>query len=347
MNNRDDNAGIILQCDPSGEILRIIRDDFGITAGCESRPTLIGIVDHDSREKAQEFLRAALEAQATFGWELNIRCDNQIKGLLLTGGLTDEGIIVCGSLSRAGINSLFNEMTEIQNEQLNTLRMTLKEEQIEATQYRQHDDEMLAEFTRLNNELINTQRELAQRNAEIAEANVRLKALATTDGLTGLRNHREFQNALEGEYFRATRYGSSLSLLMVDVDHFKEFNDEYGHPAGDSVLIEVARILTRESRSEAVVARYGGEEFAVILPNCGCEAAAGVAERIRRAIELGPWELRPITVSVGCATMIDRELNRASLIARADAAMYHAKVSGRNQVHSEMADFHLASAMPE
>lgn len=337
MNNRDDNAGIILQCDPSGAILRIIRDDFGITAGCEAPSTLIGIVDPDSRDKAQEFLRAALEAQATFGWEVNIRCDNQIKGLLLTGGLTDEGIIVCGSPSRAGINSLFNEMTEIQNEQLNALRMTLKEEQLEATHYRQHDDEMLAEFTRLNNELINIQRELAQRSAEIAEANVRLQALATTDGLTGLRNHREFQNALECEFLRAVRYGSPLSLLMMDVDHFKEFNDEYGHPAGDSVLMEVASILTRESRSEAVVARYGGEEFAVILPNCGWEAAAGVAERIRRAIEAGPWDLRPITVSVGFATMIDRELNRSSLMARADAAMYQAKVSGRNQVCSEMA----------
>ena len=88
-------------------------------------------------------------------------------------------------------------------------------------------------------------------------------------------------------------------------------SDQFGHPAGDSVLTQVASMLTRESRSEAVVARYGGEEFAVILP-----AAAGVAERIRRAIEMGPWDLRPITVSIGSATMIDGELNRAALIAR-------------------------------
>jgi diguanylate cyclase (GGDEF)-like protein len=345
VNNRDDDSGIVLQCDPSGEIIRIIRDDLGITAGSESHSTLFGIVDQDSQEKAQEFLRAAFESHATFGWELNVRCDNQLTGLLLTGGLTDAGIIVCGSPSRAGINKLFDEMTEIQNEQLNALRMTLKEVQLETTRYRQHDEEMLAEFTRLNNELVNTQRELARRNADIADANVRLEALATTDGLTGLKNHREFQDSLEREYVRAARYGTPLSLLMMDVDHFKQFNDQFGHPAGDSVLMQVASILTRESRSEAVVARYGGEEFAVILPTCGCEAAVGVAERIRRAVELGPWDLRTITVSIGSATMIDGELNRAALIARADAAMYQAKVSGRNQVCSTMGVCGSAPAM--
>jgi diguanylate cyclase (GGDEF)-like protein len=332
MNNRTDKSGIVLQCDPSGEIIRIIRDDLGITSGCESHSTLFGIVDEDSREKAREFLRTAIESRATFGWELNVRCHNQVTGLLLTGGLIHEGVIVCGSPSRAGIMELYDEMTKIQNEQLNTLRMTLKEDQLEAARLRQHDEEMLAEFTRLNNELVNIQRELAQKNAEIAVANVRLQSLATTDGLTGLKNHREFQDALEREYDRATRYGTPLSLLMMDVDYFKQFNDQFGHPAGDTVLIKVARILTRESRSESVVARYGGEEFAVILPNCGSDDAANVAERIRRTIELGPWDCRPITVSIGIATMIGCELDRIALIAQADGAMYQAKVGGRNRV---------------
>jgi len=157
---------------------------------------------------------------------------------------------------------------------------------------------------------------------------------ATTDCLTGLKNHRAFQESLEREYARATRYGSPFSLLMVDIDHFKQFNDQFGHPAGDEALKQVARILASESRSDSLVARYGGEEFAVILPNCGCEEAAGVAERVRRAVEMGPWDLRSVTVSLGTATMIDSTQDRAALIARADAAMYRAKVNGRNQVCS-------------
>ncbi len=229
---------------------------------------------------------------------------------------------------------MFDEMMKIQNEQLNVLRMQLKEEQLEAAMHRQREQQILDEFTSLNNSLVNTQRELARRNAELADANSRLQALATTDGLTGLKNHREFQESLAREYDRAARHGSALSLLMLDVDHFKEFNDQFGHPEGDRVLKQVAQILTNESRSDALVARYGGEEFALILPNCDREGVAGAAERVRRAVERGPWDLRPITVSIGTATMHGSPLDCAAMIACADAAMYRAKVSGRNQVGS-------------
>jgi diguanylate cyclase (GGDEF)-like protein len=330
----DDKSGILLQCNPSGEILRVIRDDLGITAGCTSALTLPGIVDRESREKAQNFLQAAIESHATFGWELYVHCDGQLTGLLLNGVLTDGGIIVCGSLSAAGLSNLFDEMMKIQNEQLNALRTTLKEEQCEAATHRQREQELLEEFTRLNNELVNTQRELARRNSDLSDANGMLESLATTDGLTGLKNHRAFQESLELEFIRATRYGTPLSLLMLDVDHFKQFNDQFGHPAGDETLRKVARLLTRASRAETLVARYGGEEFAAILPSCGCDDAADVAERVRRTVEIGPWDLRPITISIGAATMIDSTQDRATLIARADAAMYQAKTRGRNQVCS-------------
>jgi diguanylate cyclase (GGDEF)-like protein len=333
VNAPDDKSGIVLQCDQSGEILRVIRDDLGITAGCLSASTLFGIVDSESREKAQNFLQAAIEAHATFGWEVNVQCDGQLTGLLLVAGVTDVGIIICGTRSRAGSNELFDEMMKIQNEQVNALRKSIKEEQLEAATRRQHEQESLEDFSRLNNELVNTQRELARRNAELAVANARLESLATTDGLTGLKNHRAFQESLEREYARAARVGSPLSLLMLDVDHFKQFNDQFGHPAGDGALKEVARILTDSSRlSDTLAARYGGEEFALILPHCGCDEAFAIAERVRRSVETGPWPLRPVTVSVGLATMIHGSPDRAALIAGADAAMYLAKVSGRNQV---------------
>jgi diguanylate cyclase (GGDEF)-like protein len=333
VNTPDDQSGIVLQCDPSGQILRVIRDDLGITTGCLSTSTLLGLVDPESREKAQKFLRAALEAHAAYGWEVNVQCDGCLTGLLLFAGLTDAGIVICGIRSRAGLNELFDEMMKIQNEQVNALRTSVKNEQLEAATHRQREQTILEDFSRLNNELVNTQRELARRNTELADANARLESLATTDGLTGLKNHRAFQESLEREYVRAARDESPLSLLMLDVDHFKQFNDQYGHPAGDGALIAVARILSNSNRrSDTLTARYGGEEFALILPNCGCDEAATVAERVRRSVEMETWPQIPVTVSVGTATMIHGTPDRASLIGRADAAMYLAKVSGRNQV---------------
>jgi len=332
VNVQDERSGIVLQCDPSGEILRVIRDDLGVTAGLPSASTFHGIVDPQSREKAQEFLRAAIKENATFGWELNVHCNGEPTGLQLIGGVTKEGIIICGSPSRAGLNKLFDEMMKIQNEQLNALRKSLKGEQLATANLQQREQEMLEQFTQLNNELINTQRELAQRNSDLIAANVKLDSLATTDGLTGLKNHRAFRESLERERGRAARYGTPLSLLMLDVDHFKQFNDQFGHPAGDHVLKQVAHILAGECRSDSIVARYGGEEFAVVLPNCDDEEAARIAERIRQAMERGPWELRGVTVSVGAATLISATEEPAALVARADTSMYRAKVGGRNRV---------------
>jgi len=335
VNGPEDNKGIMLQCNHSGKILRVIRDDLGITKGCLAAATIFDIVDPESREKAQEFCRAAQKGLATFGWELNVPCNGQVVGLLLFGGITDDTIVICGSPSREGVNKMFDAMMKIQNEQLNALRTALKEEQLAAAEYSRGQQDILDDFTRVNNELVNLQRELAGRNAELAEANKQLESLATTDGLTGLKNHRAFQELLESEWARAERDGMPLSLLMMDVDQFKQFNDQYGHPAGDQVLKQVAQIVASECRVNSVAARYGGEEFAVILPNCDRDGVQNVAERIRRTLEIGPWELRSITASLGTATKHNGIPNQAALIAEADAAMYRAKEGGRNRVCSD------------
>ncbi len=268
----------------------------------------------------------------TFGWEVNVQCNGQLTGLLLFAAVTDVGIIICGTRSRDGLNELFDEMMRIHNEQVNAFRTAIKEEQLGAATHRQREQETLEDFSRLNNELVNTRRKLASQR-RFGGRRRRLESLATTDGLTGLKNHRAFRESLEREYARAARDASPLSLLMLDVDRFKQFNDQFGHPAGDGALQEVARILTNNNRlSDTVAVRDGGEEFALILPNCGCDEAAAIAERVRRAVEIGPWPLRPVTVSLGAATMIHGTPDHAALIARADAAMYLAKLSGRNQV---------------
>ncbi|WP_164937602.1 diguanylate cyclase domain-containing protein [Bradyrhizobium guangxiense] len=169
----------------------------------------------------------------------------------------------------------------------------------------------------------------------------KLAALAISDGLTALANRRHFDERLEAEWDRARREGAPLSLLLMDVDHFKGFNDQYGHQAGDACLRSIARILVEQARRPAdVAARYGGEEFALLLPNTDVEGCEQVGERIRRAIqELGILHaLNPpskqVTVSIGGATYVPPKdkADCASLVAAADKALYAAKESGRNRI---------------
>ncbi|MDA9400136.1 sensor domain-containing diguanylate cyclase [Bradyrhizobium sp. CCBAU 45389] len=169
----------------------------------------------------------------------------------------------------------------------------------------------------------------------------KLASLATTDGLTGLANRRAFDERLTDEWARARRDGTQLSLLLIDVDHFKKFNDHYGHLAGDGCLRALSRILSAHARRPAdLAARYGGEEFALLLPNTGPDGCAEVAEAIRRALlDLAMLHAqnppsRLVTVSVGAAASLPSETtaDSSTLVAAADRALYAAKDSGRDRL---------------
>jgi len=179
-------------------------------------------------------------------------------------------------------------------------------------------------------------------------AQIALEKLATRDGLTGLANRRCFDETLNAEWQRALRQRQPLSLLMVDVDNFKAYNDANGHLGGDECLKRIATAVASEMRANDLVARYGGEEFAVILPNQSLKGAAIVAERIRRRVEqlrvplhgtAGLAPMQHVTVSIGAATAIAGPDNDASqLVAIADAALYRAKHLGRNRISLPMTD---------
>ncbi len=163
------------------------------------------------------------------------------------------------------------------------------------------------------------------------------RRLAYTDGLTSLANYRSFHTRLQQEIDRADRYHRPLSLIMLDIDYFKAYNDTHGHPQGDATLTQVAELLKQTSRSSDVVARYGGEEFALILPETGQISAEVLGNRLREGIEQfkfpGEEHLpsKILTISVGIAThslFADKE----ALIAAADAELYRAKREGRNRV---------------
>ncbi|HEX4932363.1 MAG TPA: GGDEF domain-containing protein, partial [Gemmatimonadaceae bacterium] len=166
----------------------------------------------------------------------------------------------------------------------------------------------------------------------LIEANARLAALASHDALTGLKNRRAFEERMVEELARIRRTRQPVTLLLLDIDHFKLFNDSFGHPRGDEVLRDVARLLSRTIRDTDVAARYGGEEFAIILPNTDAEGAHEMGERLRRAIEEAPWAERAITISVGAATAVTQGANLTELLEQADRALYRSKQGGRNRV---------------
>ena len=172
---------------------------------------------------------------------------------------------------------------------------------------------------------------------KLAESFEALRQLATRDELTGLLNRREFDRIIEEEQERARRFSDPLSLLMIDVDHFKAINDSHGHPVGDIVLREIARRMGTRIRTIDKVARFGGEEFAVLLVQTDRPAAVEVACRICAEIEREPVIASPdlairVTASVGVALLPDDAEDAAGLVAAADKALYEAKGAGRNRV---------------
>lgn len=165
---------------------------------------------------------------------------------------------------------------------------------------------------------------------------LRMAELAVTDDLTGLAVHRYFHERLEEELVRARHRNHPVSVLLIDLDHFKRYNDLYGHPVGDKLLRTLAQILRQRQGPGDLVARYGGEEFALLLSGVGRDEAAHQAEALRRLVESQVIELRQgkarITVSMGLAAFPEDGLHRESLLQVADQRLYRAKQAGRNQV---------------
>ena len=191
---------------------------------------------------------------------------------------------------------------------------------------------------------------LAEREEELRVANAHLDALARLDGLSGLANRRAFDTVLEEKWRESERFRAPLALIMIDVDHFKAFNDRYGHVAGDVCLRTVAETLAKSSTGAAIVARYGGEEFALLFTATELTRALDIAEGLRGAIEglALTHQGAPsghITASVGVASLAAADdLAAQSLVEAADAALYAAKRRGRNTVVGHGGVTHLLPA---
>jgi len=190
-----------------------------------------------------------------------------------------------------------------------------------------------------------SQRMLRRQQSTLTAANAQLHKDSETDGLTGLFNRRAFDRYLLAAVGEAVSRAEPLTLVMLDVDDFKPFNDEFGHPAGDQVLRTIANILQSSARKNDIVARYGGEEFSILCPGVPEAQAGFMADRLRQAVANHPWEQRPITLSAGVAAHRVCPHSHDALVEAADRALYRAKAEGRNRV-SRDSDSVTNSSLP-
>jgi diguanylate cyclase (GGDEF)-like protein len=265
-----------------------------------------------------------------------------IQGVILGGGLAGLLSLLLGLLVVAPITR-FSVVTRAISRGDLSARVELEGSVLELEMMGESFNEMARQIQGqtqlLEQQVLERTSELQGVNQELEEAVAQLQQQARTDGLTGLLNHRSFQEALGREIERSARYGQPLALMMIDVDHFKSYNDTHGHPAGDEVLKTLAGLFLGSLRSTDRVARYGGEEFAVLVINSDMESATRVGTKIIEAVRSqafrGEAQSQPsgqVTISVGVACYPSHAQDGASLLEAADQALYAAKNAGRDRL---------------
>lgn len=219
-------------------------------------------------------------------------------------------LVLCGGLVVVESNH------SLQESRMSKAELTLQKEQIQQQ----------VQAVSIANQL------MAESRNKLEMANQKLHALATLDGLTGVMNHRTLMEFLSDNLKRNSIIGSPCSVILLDIDNFKQLNDQFGHMAGDEALRVIAYVMKSCTPQGCGVGRYGGEEFMVILPGYTESTSLGVAEEIRRQIQLAPMTSRTCTASVGVSTVYSMNKSEQTLIDEADRAMYHAKKTGKNKV---------------
>jgi diguanylate cyclase (GGDEF)-like protein len=254
--------------------------------------------------------------------------------ILLTGQAGLDAVVA--AINKAGLNRYIPKPWDEPD-----LRLTV-ENLLRTFRLHRENEVLVDDLKRKNRELETAKSRLEEavreRTAELEKANQRLGELAVTDGLTGLHNHRFLHEQLETAVERSRRDGIKIAMLMIDVDHFKKYNDKNGHPAGDEALRQVARCIAEDRRQVDIVARYGGEEFAILLHDVTRAQAVEVAEKIRTRVSESPivhadkQPLGRMTVSIGVALCPEDADTAPSLLEVADVALYRAKKAGRDTV---------------
>lgn len=343
MNVSIQTKATVIACDLHGVIVEVPHDGLGIVPADHHGQSLVEVIDPASMEKASIFLNTLQARCLIYGWELNIRRGKRVQLVHCLGFCDGRRIWVI--MAEYPIDTLhaLRGLSLLPNDQTQALSGGIDNLDLQQSHYHEsYYDELTGLYNELsvaerklaqhNLKLQDLQRELETKQSELLEKNAELETLATTDTLTTLNNRRAFERQLETEYSRAQRHELPLSLTLFDIDHFKGFNDTFGHPAGDDVLRQMGRLLKKASRSSDVVARYGGEEFIILLLNLEESAAVDAAERMRRVIDNDSWPHRAVTASFGVSTLRADTPSMGEFIREADLALYASKQSGRNSV---------------
>lgn len=336
MERRASILGMVLMCNQDGVIISVVHDGLGI-----AQSELLGkpfpmLVASSSFQKALSFLVELRTKRIVFDWEFDLSISGKLILAHCVGLAIEDNLFILAAKTRFTINHLWEEMMLINNLQTNLLRTITKEQAELLRAQPKRDIGNYEELSSINNELITLQRELAKKNIELEHLNAEVQRLSIIDELTHLYNRRGFFEMGHREVERAKRFGKPLSAIMLDTDHFKQFNDRYGHAIGDKVLEEVATRCSLQLRKVDIFGRYGGEEFSVLLPETKIADARITAERLRYQTSREPisteFGLLSVTISLGIAILEGDTMGLKELLEHADQALYKAKESGRNRV---------------
>jgi len=336
---------VIVCIDDEELVLRVLRAQLGARFGHECQVLTARSGDEavalfDELERDGESIALVIADQIMPGMKgvelleiVDRRLPDTMK-ILLTGQAGLDAVVA--AINKAGLNRYIPKPWDEPD-----LRLTV-ENLLKTFRLHRQNELLFEDLKRKNTELelakSHLEEKVKERTQLLEEANARLNRLAVTDGLTGLYNHRYFHEQLQQEVERSLRAGTPAALLMIDVDHFKKYNDRQGHPAGDEALRTVARIISEDRRQVDVCARYGGEEFAIVLHDVTREGAVEVAEKIRARVAAAPiahadqQPLGRLTVSIGVAACPQDAQTAEALLEVADVALYRAKKSGRDTV---------------
>ena len=328
-------GGIILCVDDDSTVLSALRSVLSSHFGAE--------LEVEFAESGDEALEIAAELRAQ-GRELGL----VISDFMMPGLRGDEllvqlhelspntlKILLTGQSDLSGVKRAINdanlyrflEKPFLNEDIVLTVRAAIRAYCQERDLIRQNE-----ELKRMNLELESM---VQERTRELQDKNRELEVLSVTDRLTGLFNRRKLDELLDEEVARSRRHAFEFSVVMMDIDHFKQVNDSHGHAIGDAVLAAMAQILRQHSRDADALARYGGEEFVIVCRHASPEGCRGMAEKLRAEIAGHGFPMvGQVTASFGVAACQEGD-NAASLLARADAALYRAKGAGRNRVESD------------
>ncbi|SIO25296.1 GGDEF domain-containing protein [Halodesulfovibrio marinisediminis] len=323
-------------CNNDGEIKAIISDGVNFFNAESGLPAIESIMPSSSISRYEAFIEEVKSAGVSFCESLPLITPNKTYIFSLFGALKDDSIFVVALVSKEFfLFEVYQDLMKVINEQDSMLRQAQKRASMKKALIEMEKEDLLNEYMEVNSELAKMQRELLKQHAELNDTFHLVEKLSQTDVLTGVANRRHILEKLTEEIERSNSYDLPLSILSLDIDHFKKINDRYGHSAGDQALITFSQTCQSQLRDSDLFGRMGGEEFIAILPHTYSKDALVTAKRICGKIKSTStfYENKQIsfTVSVGVACYkVNEDLE--AFLNRADQALYRAKNEGRNRV---------------